>query len=297
MSCENAYFSGWSECSSLMKLMIGGALQKKGNTWTDATAQDASAWHLNIASATTANRNTLVLPINGFTNSTAAPTITKTAVGKNYVTEKSIPFGELDLDASVADYVNLHSLRDTKFEFVPFFQDGSYWLTRKSDGTLKGFRSRVETVGGLPPSDLTKGFPMHIFFDSYEEFENIVVVSPDFHFNDVLGFSPVGLQMRVTTPYTGGDVVVDVVKRGTQVGYTGLAAADFEVLFSNATPAVVVTTAVDNGLGSYTLTIQKDNGGTPANLTSADYAVVQPSADDTTYVTYLGNALKIVGGA
>jgi len=294
MSCELSNFSGWADCSSMMKLMTGGALQKKGATFTDASAEDQTAWHNAIAGITGSARTALMLRINSFTNSTAAPTITKTTVGKNFVTEKSIPFGELDLENSIADYVNLHKLRDTSFEFIPFFEDGSYWLTRKSDGSLKGFRSRVEAVAGLPPSDLTKGYPLHIFFDYYEEFENVVVVRPDFFFSDLYDYSPVGLQMRVTTAYTGGDVIVQVNKRGTSIGYAGLLAAKFLILLSNAAAPVAVTTAVDNGLGQYTLTIQK--GAVPASLAAGDYVVLQAQDDDATFVTYLSNALKVSGG-
>lgn len=293
MSCENAYFSGWGACAALMDKMNGGSLQDKGVTWTDTTAVDSATWHGKIAGLTDAARTVLMTPINAFENTTEDVEMTTTQLGKTSITGKPIPKGIIYLDASLCDYKQLHALEDSYFEYVPFFQNGSYWMTRKTDGTLKGFRCKMYTKAGLPPEDKTQSYPVYLMFDNYAEFEDVVVISPDFGFNDLVDYSPVGLDIRVTTAYTGGDVVVKVTTRCTGNGKTGLLAADFAVLNSSAEPTVVVTAAVDDGLGQYTLTIQKDNDGTPANLAAGEYAVIQAADDDATYVTYLSHSLKV----
>lgn len=292
MFCE-AYFNGWGECARLMEKMNGSALNQKGVTWTDTTAIDSTTWRGKIAALVEADRTALMLPIHGFENTTDDVEIVTSPLGKKSVASKPIPSGIVYLDASICDYKTLHDLEDTWFEFIPFFQDGTFWMTRKSDGTLKGFRCKVATKAGLPPEDKTQSFPVYLMFDNYQEFENVYVFNPDFTFNDLFDYSAVGLNIRITTAYTAGDVVVKITKRGTGDGLTGLAVADFEVLKSNAEPTVAVTVVSDDGLGQYTLTIKKDNDGTPANLASGEYAVIQASDDDATYVTYLSPALKV----
>jgi len=297
MSCENAYFGGWGSCAALLENMNGAALQKKGNTFTDATALSTATWRVAIADVLSTVRDTLALPILSFENTTDDVEILTSPLGKKSIGNKPIPSGVVYLDASLCDYKQLHSLEDTWFEFVPFFQGNTYWLSRKSDGTLKGFRCKLGTKAGLPPEDKNQSFPMYIFFDSYSEFEDVVVVNPDFGFSDIMDYSPAAIDVLITTAYTAGAVTVKCTKRGTGDPVTTLIAADFEVMKSNAEPTVVVTAADVTGaaLGVYVLTIKKDNDGTPANLAAGDYAVLQAHDDDATYVTYLSHAFKVVG--
>lgn len=290
MNCNDANFGGWSSCAALMEKMNGGSLQDKGVTWTDTTAVASSTWHGLIAALTESARTVLMTPINAFENTTDDVEITTSQLGKKSITGKPIPSGLIHLDASICDYKQLHVLEDTWFEFVPFFQDGSYWMTRKTDGTLKGFRCKVGTKAGLPPEDKSMSYPMYLFFDNYAEFEDVVVVSPDFNFSDLMDYSAVGLEFRVTTAMAAGDVVVQVNKRGSGDAMTGLAIADFEVVKSNGAPAVTITVLVEDGMGQYTLTV-KD--GDAANLSSGEYVVLQASDDDASYVTYLSSNLKI----
>lgn len=291
MNCKNAYFSGWGECAKLMEKMNGGSLQNKGVSWTDTTAVSSSTWHGLIAALTEAARTVLMTPINAFENTTEDVEIITTQLGKGSIVGKPIPKGIIYLDASICDYKTLHALEGTWFEFAPFFQDGSMWMTRNSSGALKGFRCKIGTKAGLPPEDKSQSYPMYLFFDNYTEFENVVVVTPDFTFSDLLDFSAIGLEFKITTAMAAGDVVVQVNKRGSGDAMTGLAIADFEVLASNAEAPVVVTVLVEDGLGQYTLTIKK--GAAAANLATGEYAVLQASDDDATYVTYLSAGLKI----
>jgi hypothetical protein len=294
MNCENAYFNGWGSCVKLLENMNGAALQTKGNTWTDDTAVNALTWKTAIADVDSSVRDTLMIPIRSFENTTDDVEILTTQLGLKEIGGKPIPSGIIQLKGSINDYKQLHALENVSYEFVPFFQDGSYWLTRKSDGTLKGFRMRLGTKAGLPPEDKLQAFPLYLFFDNYAEFENVVVVTPDFVFSDLLDYSPAGLDVRIVTAYTGGNVVVKVTKRGSGLGKTGLVAGGFEVMNSNATPPVAVTAASDDGLGVYTLTIKKET--VPVNLDASDWVILQAHDDDGTNLTYLSHAFKVVGG-
>jgi hypothetical protein len=199
----------------------------------------------------------------------------------------------LGLKAGLCDYKQLHALEGTEYEFFPFFQDGSFWATRKADGTLKGFRVKVDTVAGLPPEDKSLSFPMHLFFQNYLEFEDVVVFRPEFTFNDVLDYGPVGMDIRIVTPYviSTGVVIVKITNRGTGEGHLALAIADIEILSSNAPPTVAISTLVDDGLGQYTLTIQSE----AAPFAAGEYAIIQASDEDDTptYLTYLSHSIKI----
>ena len=300
MQCKTANFSGWGSCSKLLEKMNGAALQKKGTTMTPATAVSLSEWRTNIADDDSSVRNTLMLGILSFENTTDDVEITTSQLGVKSITSKPIPSGKLGLKCGLQDYIGLHELDGQMFQMPVFFQDGSYWLTKKSDGSLTGFTVQVDTVAGLPPEDKQLSYPMWINFQSYSEFENIVIVSPDFTFIELLDLSPVGLDISIVTPYSGGDVTVFASKRGTGEGMTGLSqTTDWEVMATafGTTLPVAVTVVTEVGQGAYTLTIKKDTGGTPANLADIDWVEIQAHDDDGTYVTYLSNTLKIVGGA
>ena len=300
MACKTAYFNGWGECNALLNKMNGAALQSKGNTWTDATAVTVGSWHTAIADDDSDVRDTLMLPVLSFENTTDDIEILTSPLGKKSKGDDPTPSGVVYLDASLCDYKYLHDLQGISFEFIPFFQGGSFWMTRKSDGTLKGFRCSLATKAGLPPEDKNMSYPLYIFFDEYSEFEDVVQFSDfDFNYSDLQDFSPVGVNIRVSTAYTGGDVIIYAEKRGTGEPMTGLdQTTDWEIMKSNATPTVAVTVVSESGLGYYTLTIKKDSGGTPANLAAGDYVYLQAHDVDSTptYITYLSNAIKFNGG-
>ena len=297
MSCQDAYFTGWSQCKGLMEKMEGAVINEKGTSFTEATTALLATWQANIAAATEAGRVSNPFPIMSFENTTDDISIATTSLGKSYKDGNPIPKGVLYLDASVCDYNTLHSLEGITFQMTPFFQGGTHWQTKKSDGTLEGFTVRLATKAGLPPEDKQQSYPVYLFFDNYSEFEKIVVVDPGFGFNEVYDLAPIGMTLSEVTAYTGGDVVVKVVTRCQGTPKTGLSADDFLVLDSNATPTVAITNATDDGLGQYTLTIKKDNAGTPANLAASDWVVLQAQEVGTTYVDYLSQDLKLNGGA
>lgn len=297
MSCKKAYFDGWGSCKKLLPKVNGAILTKKGTTFTDAELQAIATWQTAIAATSEASRTAMYLPVMNFENTTDDVTINKTPLGKAYKDGNPIPTGVLYLDAGFNDYKALSDYEGVEFDIFFLLQDGLVLHTETIDGANKGFRCDPALKYQLPIEDKLMSYPFYLFFDNYEEFERGVMADYGYAANDIDDLSPAGLDIEVVTAYTGGDVVVKVTKRGSGTGLTGLAAADFAVLDSNATPTVAVTAATDDGLGQYTLTVKKDNDGTPANLAATDYAIIQASEDDGSNVTYLSHALKFKGGA
>jgi len=298
MANKTAYFNGWGECSAQLEKMNGAVLQSKGETWTDTTAITSGSWHTAVADDDSSNRAVLPLPVLSFENTTDDIEIVTSPLGKKGKGADPYPSGVVYLDAGLCDYKHLHDIQDIDYEFVPFFQGGTHWMTRKADGTLKGFRCKIGTKAGFAPDDKNQSFPLYIFFDSVAEFQDVVILSDyDWSYNDVLDYTPVALEIRVTTDYAaGGNVTLYAEKRGTGEVMTGLSqTTDWEIMKSNATPTVVVTAVSDDGLGYYTLTIKKDNHGTPADLAATDYVYLQAHDDDGTYLTYISNAIKFNG--
>ncbi len=300
MSCKNAYFAGFGTCKSLLKKTSGIAVQTKGSTWTDATIIASSSWHTAIADDDSSVRSALPFNILNFENTTDEMEIRTSLLGHKFKGSDPVPSAVVSLKCGLEDYLWLHAHDGQEYEIFPFFQGNSFWATRKADGNLKGFRCSIATVAGLPPEDKLQSFKLYIFFDDPEEFKNVVIVSPgNWRFSDLINYVPVGLKFRVTTAYaTGGTVTVLCEKVGSGDPMTGLTATtDWEVMSSNATPTVAVTTVAELGLGYYTLTIKKDTDGTPADLAATDYVIIQALDVDATptYLTYLSAAVTIYG--
>ena len=299
-ACGTVYKVGSGECKALLSDITGGVRFDKGVTFTDSTVLDLATWRTAISSKTEASQTAQVLPILNFEKTTDDPETLSSGIGKKRMGKKAYPSGIMYLDMSLCDYKHYHGAAGIQFDFAPTFQDGSFWMTRKADGTLKPFRCSMNTVADFPPDDKLNSFPMYLFFDSYQEFENVVLVRPTFQFDDLEEYSPAGLELRISTAYTGGVVRVVTTKRGTSEGMTGLTeVADWPVreISTGTTLPVAVTVVSEVGQGAYDLTIKKDTGGTPTNLSSADIVGLQAQEDDGTYLTYQSGLLSVIGGA
>lgn len=299
MSCKPLYLGGWGTCKNVLKKTAGIVIQEKGNTFTDATITSSAAWQTAVADDSSSVRDTLPFDLLDFTNTTDEVTINTTPLGHSYKDGDPIPKATAFLKCGVYDYNWLHDLEGQEFELFPFFQGNSFWATRTAAGALKGFRCTLATRKGLPPEDKTQSFPLYINFSDPEEFENIVVVTPEnWRFSDLLSYAPAGLNIYVSTAYTGGNVVVYATKVGTGEAMTTLTeTTDWEIMRSSAEPTVAVTVVAHNGLGYYTLTVKKDTDGTATNLAATDWVEIQAHDDDGTNLTYVSQGIRFYGGA
>jgi hypothetical protein len=295
MGCKTAYFAGLGECAKMLERVVGFQLTDKGTVYTAATFELLSTHKTNIASATTASRVATAFPLIQYEKTTDDREVQTSNLGIKTKTNDPAPSMIGYLDASFCDYKTVHDLESKWFDVILYTADGDQIGTIDVDGNYKGFRCKIFTKKDLPESDNAQlSYPVDIYFRSAKEFENAVVASPDYDFDDILDTVPVGLSLSVVTAYASGtgDIVIKVVKRCTSEAYLGLAVADCEVLESNGVPVVACNALVENGDGQYTITIQELTTGVPADLAAGDWFKLQVSDDDATYVTYLSQAIK-----
>jgi len=293
-TCGNVVaFAGRSDFNSLMSEVIGVSLIKKGNTFTDTTFVQSANWHTKIADL---SAGMVALPLSikrGFENTTPEVTFeTATSTGFQEQTTQPVPSLKGYVDGSYCDYKTLQGLNGHSFNVVLHLKDGTIYATRDAALVVKGFRATVNTYFALPLAEnRQQSYPIWINFEYMDEFEDGYVDNPDWTFRDILDFLPNGLNAKVTTRLTT-TAIIKVVTRATGAGYEGLVVGDFSVL-SSSSDAVTVSVCVDDGAGQYTITVIEDTGGAPSVLDSGEWAIVQATNDDSTYITYVTNALHL----
>lgn len=214
-----------------------------------------------------------IIPIADYEPGTADATQTTFNSTKNVVIDRPIPNGVYYADLSYCD----------SSELVRTFKGGDYRVRMisiknqmkgylRSDGSIKGFKASVTAITrGLPQkADVDKNFPLYVNFASYEEFENPILVVPNFNGLDLMEAIPAGLNMTPTGAYATGDLPVQINSRCSD-GSTGLVTADFVVISASVSDVTIVS--VEGSNGAYTLTIQKDL--TPTDLVAGDTVTFQ----------------------
>jgi hypothetical protein len=207
------------------------------------------------------------------------------------ITDRPIPSAEIYLASNFCDYK----------EIVNSFQGGSYrlclvdilgniFLTKKSDGTVRGFACQLTAIArGFAPKDTAQGYAVFANFLNYSEFEEAIMISTPFSIMELIEAMPVGLYLSLTSAISGGSVTVRVNER-CGAGKTGLVVADFEVLDSSelVTPAVATVTSISGG--DYTLTLTK---ATSTPLAAGDMVVIRVNKKAASITQYLSNQVQI----
>lgn len=295
--CATPYPAGLGTCKSFLSKVQGIAITPKGTTFTDATFALASTWATAVNSSTPASRTTELLPFIAFENTSDAIAIETSNLGRKIVGSKPAPSMVGYLDGSFCDYKTLLSYENNSVDIVLFLQDEKQMATRSSDGTIKGFRAKIAIMNGLPKADNAhQSFPVYIFFDFADEFDNGVLADPTYNFRTLLDYVPVGVTLVAlsTLSASTGVITLGVYKRGTNTGLTGLILADITVLESNGTAPTATTIVAEVGLGVYTVTINESIGATPGALEAGEWAMIQVAKIVTTTVTYLSNTLTVI---
>jgi hypothetical protein len=222
------------------------------------------------------------------------PNIITTDETQKLITNRPAPSAIVYLDTNFCDYQELlRELRGGTYGVIYELKDHSIMMRRTSSGTYTSLPARIYAVGkGIPISgEIQNNFPLYINHIDFEDFENAVIIKPNWNPIELAEAMPIGLNMIITTAENAGDVVVLVTERCGD-GYAGLTAPDFVVLSSSYLTTPAVTAAVDGGAGVYTLTIQKN---TPAeDLAAGEYIEIQVKNTSSTVVTHISNRLTIV---
>jgi hypothetical protein len=216
---------------------------------------------------------------------------------KKRATNKPIPSGQFMLDTNFCDTKMLLSALSNSNNEVAFqLQDNSVHIAQIIDGKLKGFLGTLDvtTKGISQPSDVGNNAPMTFFGDSYEEFQNGIIIPMDFDLTSLAAtYMPVGLNLAPVGVYNSvtGIINLQLNVRCNVSGYDDAVIADFEFLDSNGLSTLAVTTLGAPVNGLYAVTIQKDI--VPVNLAVGDFFKVRIKVLDSGKIIYVSNNLYV----
>jgi hypothetical protein len=231
------------------------------------------------------------LGVNSFEPTTDKPTVAKMTSTRKAITDRPIPSAEIFVASNFCDYKEIAaSFKGGNYRL--FLQDitGNIFGTKTAAGVVRGFACQLTAItSGFPPKDTSQSFPIYANFQSYEEFEEAVMINLPFNTMDLIEAMPVGLNMYATSAITAGSITVRITER-CGAGKTGLIAADFEVKDSSelVTPGIATVTEVSNG--DYTLTLKKASS-TP--LAAGDMIAIRVNKIATSITQYISNIVTI----
>lgn len=288
-NCGSLLASGLGACNSRIQNIAGLIISTKGTTYTSAELDTITKTKGYLAADT--GIVSIFLPLSGFTITTDEPTVNTSSLGIKGVFDNQIPSATAYLDRSFHDYRHLWDSNNTIVDVELITKENYRLMTSSTNGVYKGFRAEIYSAPGLPKTDNpNEAHPLYLFFKDVTEFQNMQILSMPFTRIDIEDVVPIGCDIRATSAYSSGDVNVKVSLRGGDVGKTGF--TTWNVIDSNVDDPGV-TTDVDNGAGSYTLTVQKDVSGTPADLVAGNWVKIQGVIEVTNFVTYITNVIKI----
>lgn len=216
---------------------------------------------------------------------------------KKKSTTNPIPSALFYLDTNFCDTKMLLNVLSNSNNEVAFqLKGGAIHMAQTIDGKLKGFLGTLDMVtkGLSQPTDVGNNAPMTFFGDSYEEFQNGVIVPMDFNLTTLAAtYMPVGLNLAPVGVYnsTTGIINLQLNVRCDVTGWDDAVVADFEFLDSNSLSTLAVTTLGVPVNGLYEVTIQKDL--VPTNLEVGDFIKVRIKVLDGGVITYLSNDLYV----
>ncbi|MBW2610664.1 MAG: hypothetical protein JRC68_10035, partial [Deltaproteobacteria bacterium] len=285
-------FAGYGSFNSLLEKIQGVSAIKIGNTFTDLTFVDLATWRTLIAGVA----GMLAFPIStkrGYDNTTDDLAIEKSNLGFGEVVDNPLPSMIGYIDGSICDYKTVQVMNGQSFDFVLHLKGGAQAGTRNDQLVTAGLRGTVYTRQNLPlAEDRQKSYPVYIMFDEISEFENMVVVNPTYTFRQLTDYRPIGLSMFYKTIYTESVAVVQINLRTDGSFLEGLTAPDWEVISTNG-PDVAVLSIVDDLTGQYSLTVQRLSSTVPAALEAGEWAWIQVTDDDESYITHSSNLILI----
>lgn len=299
MSCDTIYKPvGHATCEGLRSPLRGAILTEKGTTLTLADAKTLAGWKAilcPIFSASVFEKGVMIDFDRGIDVTTPDAEITKSNVGRSEKTGDEEPaftaFGAMNFD----EYRSYFAADGRKFDIALVCKNGTKLMTKKADGTVKGFRGRIMVVKGSIPKqsgDLQKECKFMFFFDDAKEWENIIEIAPSDHsFTDIMDVVPVGLNVDVTTPYegTGGTATVKITQRGSIEPFTALTnvVTQWQIVaaYNDATVAVASVGVTGAATGTYAPVLT-------AGLVGPVYARI--SVESATQRTYVSNVFRIV---
>lgn len=236
--------------------------------------------------------------VNSYEVTTADATEVTLDSGKKLQSDRPIPSVSFMMNTNVCDSNMLFNTVDGKsYDIVLELLNGNIIIERFRGGTRQGMNAKVylKTKGIPQPADVGNNVKVDIYFESYDSFLKVdyIPLTGWILANEILASSPIGLNMTEEVEYTtaSSDVGVQVDVR-CAAGFEGLLVGDFVVTGSNQLTSPAVTAAVDNGNGSYTLTLEKDV--VPAALAVGDWMTIQVQKKTAAVVDYISEEITVI---
>lgn len=235
--------------------------------------------------------------VHNFENTTSDPSITEPDISKTkLITDLPNQSFTFYLQSNFCDYKDVMKVIgvNSNYRVVYFLQDGSLLLVDGLDGSVTAFSALVSAVSKGPLKEIENSFPLYVNHTNYKEFENALMVTPEWDVDDLLAYIPSGSNMRTVTKYNTGTGVlrVSVTERCGDLE-TGLTASDFAVLRSNVdTPAITSVTEVTGLDGYYDIVLNKES--VPTELAVGDQIVIQRKTVASSVVSSISNELAVI---
>ena len=235
--------------------------------------------------------------LNSYEPTTADPTEVTFDSGRKTQTDRPKPSVNVMMDLSFRDaYMLFNSADGQCYDIVYELLDGTLYFEKLSSGAYKGQSAKIfsKTKGANQPSDVGNNVMVSIYFNSYTSALAVKQLCPVGWTveKEILDSSPIGWYLEAEGEYSTSTGIITVYVGGEKNVRTGLDAADFVIKKTNSLDTPAVTTATDNGDGTYDLTLQK--GAVPANLAVGDYMVLQVQEIDTGIVKEISTELTVI---
>lgn len=281
-------------CLAVLAQVRNVILLSPGETFDSmADFRNLAKWKTKVQEELTAS---VFAGLHDYEDTTDDPNIKTSGLGKKFVTNQPVPSGVFYLDTNFCDYKNaLNTLNGGTYSVVYILEDGSILGYLHSDGKVGGFTARINAITkGIPTKDdLDMNYRVFINHTNYSQFESSALVLTSWKVDvELAAAMPLGFSTFVTTAYetAGGTVKVYVSERcGDPV--TALTTVEFIITETNDLDTPVVSTCVDDGLGHYTLTLEKS--AVPEAMEAGDYMIIQVQAKTGAVYDNISNELLI----
>jgi hypothetical protein len=248
-------------------------------------------WKTKIQQSLTA----FYIPVLSYEVTSTAPNNEESTSGQKEITKINPPSATFFVDTGLCNFNEMKKVFDGgDYDVVLFLQDGSMMFYEGEASLFGGFTANI-TAGGnqLPmPDSKAQSFPIYINYEDRDQFTTSRLAKPIWNpLKTLKTYLPDGYNMTIKTALViaTSTVIVWVRKRCGAV-VTGLATADFEVLFSNDLSDVTIA-ATDNSDGTYDLLIQKE--ASPVDLVAGDYVGCRVKELTSSVVDALSNKLLV----
>lgn len=186
---------------------------------------------------------------------------------------------------------------NANYAIVYFLNNGKLLIVDGLDGSIDGFGALVSAITKGSAKEIENSFPLFINHTNYADFENALLIEPEWSVDDLLAYIPSGAKLRATSSYdtVAGTITVQLNDRGG-LGIDGGVPADFTILpyprTNVDTPVVTSAAAITGVAGGYTLTLDKNV--VPESLEVGDQFVIQYKTLSSSVVTKISNILPVI---